>query len=183
MPPKQRITREMILETSFAMFCKDGMEIVNARSVAKALNCSTQPIFSYFAGMDDLKTALENKARDLFDTTVAAEIAGEEPLLSGCMAYFRFAMKQPNLFRQLFLLKVEKQPECLKTINDTLRENVVMPLAQKRGMNPDDLEQQCVKLWMYTHGMAALAAMGMMHLSEESVYAMVSEAKNVLMPE
>ena len=57
MPPKQRITREMILETSFAMFCRDGMEAVNARSVAKALNCSTQPIFSYFAGMDDLKSA------------------------------------------------------------------------------------------------------------------------------
>ena len=38
MPPKQRITREMILERSFTMFCQEGMEAVNARSVAKALN-------------------------------------------------------------------------------------------------------------------------------------------------
>ena len=51
MPPKQRITREMILESSFSMFCREGMENVNARSVAKALGCSTQPIFSYFSDL------------------------------------------------------------------------------------------------------------------------------------
>ena len=51
MPPKQRITREMIMERAFDMFCREGMDAVNARSVAKALNCSTQPIFSYYAGM------------------------------------------------------------------------------------------------------------------------------------
>ena len=70
MPPKQRITREMILERSFEMFCRDGMDAVNARSVAKALNCSTQPIFSYYAGMDDLKNALENKAKETFEATI-----------------------------------------------------------------------------------------------------------------
>lgn len=73
MPPKQRITREMILERSFAMFCQEGMAAVNARSVAKALNCSTQPIFSYFSGMDDLKNALDQKAHDVFEQTVSEE--------------------------------------------------------------------------------------------------------------
>ena len=72
MPPKQRITREMILERSFAMFCQEGMAAVNARSVAKALNCSTQPIFSYFSGMDDLKNALDQKAHDVFERLKAA---------------------------------------------------------------------------------------------------------------
>ena len=82
MPPKQRITREMILESSFAMFCQEGMEVVNARSVAKALNCSTQPIFSYYAGMDDLKTALHEKARALFESRIDQALQGEEPLFS-----------------------------------------------------------------------------------------------------
>ena len=73
MPPKQRITREMILERSFDMFCREGMEAVNARSVAKALNCSTQPIFSYFSGMDDLKTSLEQKAKETFENALKVE--------------------------------------------------------------------------------------------------------------
>ena len=35
MPPKQRITREMILERSFAMFCREGMERSEERRVGK----------------------------------------------------------------------------------------------------------------------------------------------------
>ena len=102
MPPKQRITREMILERSFAMFCQEGMAAVNARSVAKALNCSTQPIFSYFSGMDDLKNALDQKAHDVFEQTVSEE-AKDCPALEGSSnAYVRFATEQPRLFAHMF---------------------------------------------------------------------------------
>ena len=73
----------MILERSFAMFCQEGMGAVNARSVAKALNCSTQPIFSYFSGMDDLKNALDQKARDEFEQ-MAAQNADKEHVLESC---------------------------------------------------------------------------------------------------
>ena len=175
MPPKQRITREMILETSFAMFCREGMEIVNARSVAKALNCSTQPIFSYFAGMDDLKNALEDKARTLFETEIAEAIAGEEPVLGGCMAYFRFAMNQPNLFRQMFLSRNDKQKDNIAAVSEALRQKVVGPIAEKTGKDAAELEAQCTKLWMLTHGMASLAAMGLLDLSEEKAEAMLRE--------
>lgn len=175
MPPKQRITREMILETSFAMFCREGMEVVNARSVAKALNCSTQPIFSYFAGMDDLKTSLEQKARELFEAQIAEAIKSEQPLFNGCMAYYRFAMNQPNLFRQMFLLKRAKQPESLAAINAALREKVVMPLAQKQNEDPEIVEARCVRLWVYTHGMASLAAMGLLNPGDDEVETMLRE--------
>ena len=176
MPPKQRITREMILETSFAMFCRDGMEVVNARSVAKALNCSTQPIFSYYAGMDDLKSALENKARELFEAGIAAAIESDKPLYNGCMAYFQFAMKQPNLFRQMFLIKRDKCPDSLMAINDALRTKVVLPLAEKTGADAAQVESRCVKLWVFTHGLASLAAMGLLDMSEETVVEMINEA-------
>ena len=177
MPPKQRITREMILEASFVMFCQQGMEVVNARSVAKALNCSTQPIFSYFAGMDDLKTALEDKARQLFEAGIADAIVSDRPLYNGCMAYFRYAMSYPNLFRQLFLIKRESAPGNLQEINDVLRERAVLPLVEKIGSSAEHAEKQCVKLWAFTHGLASLAAMGLLTLSEETVEEMLSEAE------
>lgn len=177
MPPKQRITREMILETSFAMFCRDGMEVVNARSVAKALNCSTQPIFSYYAGMDDLKNALENKAREEFEKGIAAAIESDSPLFNGCMAYFQFAVNQPNLFRQMFLLKREACPANLLAINDALKEKVVMPLAEKTGKDAALVEESCVKLWVFTHGLASLAAMGLLDMGEERAVQMLHEAE------
>ena len=103
MPPKQRITREMILERSFAMFCQEGMAAVNARSVAKALNCSTQPIFSYFSGMDDLKNALDQKAHDAFEQTISEDAKDRNTVESRCSAYVRFATEQPRLFAHMFL--------------------------------------------------------------------------------
>lgn len=177
MPPKQRITREMILETSFAMFCHDGMEVVNARSVAKALNCSTQPIFSYFAGMDDLKSALENKASALFEAEIAAAMESDSPLFDSCMAYFRFALQQPNLFRQMFLIKQEKCPESLTAVNEFLRRRVVIPLAERTGEDAAQAEARCVKLWVFTHGLASLTAMGLLDVSDESAERMLREAE------
>lgn len=177
MPPKQRITREMILEASFAMFCKEGMEVVNARSVAKALNCSTQPIFSYFAGMDDLKNALEQKACELFEEGIAEALSSDEPLFSGCMAYYTYALNQPNLFRQLFLIRRDKAPSNLAEINEALIEKVVKPLSEKLGVDVQHAQEQCVKLWIYTHGMASLVAMGLMDLSKERAEEMLREVE------
>lgn len=177
MPPKQRITRDMILEASFSMFCQEGMEVVNARSVAKALNCSTQPIFSYFSGMDDLKTALEEKARALFEAGINQAIEGDDPLFDGCMSYFDYAMNYPNLFRQLFLLRQEKQPANLAMVNEALREKVVKPLAAKTDRACEYVEEQCVKLWIFTHGLASLAAMGLLDMQKDQVEQLLHEAE------
>ena len=178
MPPKQRITREMILEASFSMFCREGMEVVNARSVAKALNCSTQPIFSYFSGMDDLKNALEEKARELFETEINQAMESEEPLFNGCMAYFRYTMQQPNLFRQLFLIGQDKRPANLTAVNDALREKVVAPVAQRTGSSAAHVEEQCIKLWVFTHGLAALAAMNLLDIDAQKVEQLLREAED-----
>ena len=46
MPPKAKVTREMILQTVFQITREQGFEAVNARSIAESLNCSTRPIFT-----------------------------------------------------------------------------------------------------------------------------------------
>lgn len=101
MPPKQRITREMILKSAFAMFCSQGMEVVNARSVAKALGCSTQPIFSYFTGMQELKDALDQKAQELYAEKVTTLPESENWLVDVCDAHVRFACAYPHVYAHL----------------------------------------------------------------------------------
>ena len=55
MPPKKRITRELILKKAFDMVHEEGIDSLNARALAKKLNCSTMPIFQSFQDMRDLK--------------------------------------------------------------------------------------------------------------------------------
>ena len=55
MPPKAKITREMILNTVMDITRETGFETVNARSIAGKLHCSTRPLFTCYENMDELK--------------------------------------------------------------------------------------------------------------------------------
>lgn len=156
MPPKQRITREMILERSFEMFCREGMEVVNARSVAKALNCSTQPIFSYFSGMDDLKTALEQKAKELFENALQVEDQPGNPLVNICCAYARFAAEQPCLFTHLFMLN--KDDPIYPFITEEARQALVAREAELVDLPQEQAAKVFVQMTVYSHGLAAVRA-------------------------
>ena len=54
MPPKSKINKQDILTSSLEIIRKSGFEEVNARSIAKEMNCSTNPIFRVYKNMDEL---------------------------------------------------------------------------------------------------------------------------------
>jgi len=167
MPPKQRITREMILERSFDMFCKDGMDVVNARSVAKALNCSTQPIFSYFAGMQDLKDALEIKAKETFETMLAQVPRDKDPLVDICTAIVAFAYEQPCLFKHLFM-RSKNGPKY-----SFLNGEELLEIERKEGeiyqLDSNRAHDALVHMSIYAHGYASLLAGGQLESESEKI--------------
>ena len=55
MPPKVKISKEKIIEAAISLIRNGGVEAVNARTLAAALGCSTQPIFSNFETMEALQ--------------------------------------------------------------------------------------------------------------------------------
>ncbi len=178
MPPKQRITREMILERSFTMFCQEGMAAVNARSVAKALNCSTQPIFSYFSGMDDLKNALDQKAHDVFEQTVSEE-AKDCPVLEGsCNAYVRFATEQPRLFAHMFL----REDNGVQSFGGELvREPMIAGEAGEKGLENEKAKRVCEDVLLYAHGLAAMQATGRTSFTQSQMTQRIHEMHETLL--
>ena len=178
MPPKQRITREMILERSFEMFCREGMEVVNARSVAKALGCSTQPIFSYFSGMEDLKTALEQKAKELFENALKVEDLPGSPMINIGCAYTRFAAEQPCLFTHLFM--VNKDDPLYPFMNEEARRDLVEKEAEHLGLPFEQAARVYVQMSIYIHGLAAVRAAHKADFTPEYMETLVKEAHNLV---
>lgn len=174
MPPKQRITREMILERSFIMFSQEGMESVNARSVAKALNCSTQPIFSYFSGMEDLKNALEQKAKETFDAMLADLAEDGDPIVRVCEAYVRFAAREPRLFTHLFLRPVEVATHPLS--GEEIKSELVKKECAFSGMSEELSVRVYTEMSIYAHGFAALFASGHADAEMDIVRKMLDDA-------
>ena len=47
-PPKTRITKDMIINAAIEIAKQSGYESINARTVSAQLHCSTQPVMYHF---------------------------------------------------------------------------------------------------------------------------------------
>lgn len=151
MPPKQRVTREMILEKSFEMFRAEGMESINARSVAKTLNCSTQPIFSYFLGMGDLKSAIHDRAVEVFNDAIAGETATASSLEDFCSRYITFARNERSIFEYTL---IAQDGVGSKLIENAFR-RMVRVEAEQNGLTEEQSHAICKRMVLLAHGIAA----------------------------
>ena len=75
MPAVRKVSKEQIIDAAVEVLRDDGFSAINARSVAKKLGCSTQPIYFSFKNMDELKAAL--KAHDKPRVSILRQVHGE----------------------------------------------------------------------------------------------------------
>ena len=62
MPPKTKVTAEMIVNAAIEVVRQSGFENINARTVSGKLHCSTQPVMYHFSTIDSLKRAAYQRA-------------------------------------------------------------------------------------------------------------------------
>ena len=101
MPPKVKIKKEDIINASVELVRKNGMQAINARAIASALHCSTQPIFSNFATVGQLQEAVVQSAYERYLAFLRKEAeSGSYPQYKAFgMAYIRFAKEEKELFK------------------------------------------------------------------------------------
>ena len=63
MPPKVKITKEMIIDAAFEIARSEGAENINARTVSKKLGCSTQPVMYHFKRSEERRVGKECMCR------------------------------------------------------------------------------------------------------------------------
>jgi hypothetical protein len=99
MARKVEITKQMIVEKTFEMIKVKGLEHFNARSVANVVGCSTQPIFSYYKSMEDLKLDIKKRALTVYYSYLAPAYNKIKPFKELGKAYIEFAKKEKNLLQ------------------------------------------------------------------------------------
>ena len=103
MPPKAKVTRDMIVDAAFDLVRAEGQGALNARAVARRLGCSTQPVLYAFATMEELKAAVYARADDFHTAYILPkDAAGDAALLALGLNYVRFGHEERHLFRFLF---------------------------------------------------------------------------------
>ena len=61
MPPIPIITKQDIIDAGIQLIRENGISSVNARSLAKSLNCSTKPLFRVYKNMEELKKDIKKE--------------------------------------------------------------------------------------------------------------------------
>lgn len=171
MPPKAKITKDMVVDAAFEIARKSGAENINARAVSKKLNCSTQPVMYHFATMDALRRAAYKKA-DGYHTEYLMKLpeTREAVLLGIGMNYIRFAVEEPHLFRFLFQSGfIESSlPEIIDS--EELRP-VLSAMQETMKMNSEQTKEVFVTLAMFVHGYAGIIAGNSFQYDEKLVAA------------
>ena len=71
MPPKVKVTKEEIVRAALDLVRQSGAAALNARAVANRLGCSTQPVFSNYATMEELRQDVLQAADGCYQKHIA----------------------------------------------------------------------------------------------------------------
>ena len=173
MPPKVKITKEDIIKTALELVRENGEEAINARAIAVALNCSTQPVFSNFATMEELREAVIASAYELYLGFIERELQGGEypKYKSFGMAYIRFAKEEKELFKLLFMR--DRRGEALTPSPDF--EESVKLLMSANAITKEKAELIHLEMWSCVHGIGTMLATSFLSLEWGLISDMISD--------
>ena len=155
MPPSVRFSREAVLNAAYQLIRREGPAALNARSVAKELGGSTQPIFRLFTNMDDLKASVIEQALQDWKNKLRMRMQDSAfPYLSIGMSYLIFARDEPELFKLLFMRDRVSDGSCTDYNVD-----FGIPLIEHAvGVDVSTARQLYERNWLYCHGLAVAIA-------------------------
>ena len=166
MPAVRKASREQIIDAAVAILRDEGFSAINARSVAKKLGCSTQPIYFSFKNMDELKAALTERAIELHTQRVRDSLRAHEGSASRYssygMGFVKFAAEEKQLFRWLYLEGKQLGPYQ----NDVLLPEIIAVIVEEFGYSEEVARRFHQDMTYFTYGLAILANTDHLHLTE-----------------
>ncbi|MDE6202713.1 MAG: TetR/AcrR family transcriptional regulator [Lachnospiraceae bacterium] len=170
MPPKAKITKDMIITAAFEVARKTGAENINARTVSQKLNCSTQPIMYHFATIEELKKAAYEKT-NVYHAKYLMNIPKEQEdvMLGIGLNYIRFAVEEPNLFCFLFQSGFAIENNLLEMINSKELIPVISAMQEAMNMSIEQTKEVFVTLALFVHGYASIIANNSLEYDEKLI--------------
>jgi hypothetical protein len=174
MPPKVRITKEDIIECAAKLVRVGGADALNARSIANALSCSTQPVFSNFESMTELKAELKKYAYGIYEEYRIKETETGEysPYKSSGIAYIKFAMEEKELFKLLFMGS-RSEDEKKEVFSDD--DPIIKMIMSTTGMSADKAKRFHFENWVFGHGIAVMVAADYIDYDIDMINSMMSD--------
>lgn len=166
MAPRNKFTKDEMLAAAVRVVRKSGVGSLTAQALAKELHISTQPVFTCFGTIGNLKSDVHTEAEKIFDSYIEGGLKEKIPFLGYGMKYFKFAKEEPQLYRMLFLESNENSTlSGMKHAQDMLRPT----LTKIYNINENEANRYFRDMWIASHGLATLLVTGSCPYSEEEL--------------
>lgn len=159
MPPNQKISREMILEACYRIVKESGIESVNSRNAAKAIGCSTQPVFSQFPSMEELRQSVHDYACEKFEQDVMCNVTSDSFFRSSYFKVINLAKNDKNIFKLIYLSEYCIGSNFLETrMNFKSNQRIWEELKLKYQLEDNDCTNALERTSLLVHGISTLIA-------------------------
>ncbi|MGN0143228.1 MAG: TetR/AcrR family transcriptional regulator [Roseburia sp.] len=175
MPPKARIRKQDIVAAGLAIVKEQGADALNARELARQLGCSTQPVFSNYATMEELKTDVIEAANQLYQKYLEEGMKDPAypPYKASGMAYIRFAKEEKELFKLLFMR--DRSGEHIVEKKDDMA-GIIRLVEESTGLAEQEAHLFHLEMWIYVHGIATMMATSYLDWDWEMVSRVLTDA-------
>lgn len=170
MPPKVKITKDMVINAAFEIAREMGADNINARTVAKKLGCSTQPVMYHFATIEELKKAVYAKL-DCYHSEYLMKLENQQNgMMFGIgLNYIRFAIEEPHLFRFLFQSGYAVENSLLEMIDSKELVPIISAMQRATGMSMENTKKVFLTISLFSHGYASIIANNSLEYDEEII--------------
>lgn len=181
MPPKVKINKADVIEAALELVRQGGMPAINARAVARQLNCSTQPIFRVFDSMDELKRAVMGRISEVYNVYFDEHLQRHDvpPYKATGLAYINFARDEREFFKVLFMRDRTGEGQVAE---DHSFDVAVERIMATTGMTREAAARFHLDMWVFVHGIATMLATSYLDLGDPLISELMTDAYQGFVP-
>ena len=176
MPPKPKFTKEELIQAALELAREGGLEAIVARNLGKKLDIAPSTIFTHFNSVEDIRQAVIEAARELYNGYVEEGLRMVPPMKGFAMQYIRFAMEESNLYSVLFMNKRDDFKYVDFIISEGHYEKMIAAAQDNFSLDRQQAEFVYHNMWAYAHGIAVMSATGVCKFSLEEISQMLGMA-------
>ncbi len=177
--PKQRITKEMVVDAAFEIMRLEGMEQIGVKKIAEKLGCSVQPIYSYCNNMEGLREEVCKKVRNFVGEYVRTHIQKENIFQSTGKSYVRLGKEEPNILKT-FVTSERKGVSSLWEMYERETDSKVAGIvAEELGIDVACARELHLHMLIYTMGMSTIFSVASPGVPIDEIFAQQEKAYHI----
>jgi AcrR family transcriptional regulator len=161
---RQPLTREAISGAARNLLVAEGLHAVSLRRVASSLGVTAPALYAHVADKRDLLQGIAEQEIDSLLNTFKEIRAGDpvDRLRQMCHAYVDYGVRNPDLFRAMFLFRPELTSEG-RGETGALTERIheaFKSVAREARLEDTDAELAALTAWTTAHGVVTVLLSG-----------------------